>query len=270
MHWIRAITLDLDDTLWEIEPVIVRAEYKIYEQIRERFPRVVQRYDINDIRSIRQRVVETHPEISHDLTEMRRIAFEWVLRECDYDPENSHILLEQFLKLRHQVEFFSDVLPALQRLSERYPLLTVTNGNADIERLGITHFFTGQVTARAAGISKPDPRIFEIASEALGEIPEAVLHVGDHPMDDVLGALNAGFQAVWINRRFEAWAHERRPNAEVTTLIELADLLENKCLSSVSCQKNGETKTASGDQQRGDGVTVSMKVSNRCSGWSRK
>ena len=226
MHPIRAITLDLDDTLWDIGPVITRAEHKIYEQICQWFPRIVQHYDNRAIQKVRQRVVEDRPDIAHDLTEIRRVTFEWILQECNYDPDNSYILLEQFLELRHQVKFFPDVLPALLRLSERCPLLTLTNGNADIERLGITHFFIGQVTARTAGTSKPDRRIFELASEALGEAPETVLHIGDHPVDDVLGALNAGFQSVWINRRAETWLHEREPHAEVTTLLELADFLD--------------------------------------------
>ena len=60
----------------------------------------------------------------------------------------------------------------------------------------------------------------------LEEDPGAVLHVGDHPVDDVLGALDAGFQAVWINRRAAAWTHEWEPHAEVKNLIELVDLLD--------------------------------------------
>jgi putative hydrolase of the HAD superfamily len=53
-----------------------------------------------------------------------------------------------------------------------------------------------------------------------------VLHVGDHPVDDVLGALDAGFQAAWINRHDDVWNHEHEPHAEVKNLIELVDLLD--------------------------------------------
>ncbi len=226
MRAVRAITFDLDDTLWEIGPVIARAERKVYEEIRNRFPRVAERYDVDGIQRTRQQVLEKHPEIAHDLTEIRRVTFHWMLAGCDYDPKNSHALLEQFMELRHEVEFFADVMPALRRLSERYPLLTMTNGNADVERLGITHFFSGHISARSAGILKPDPRIFELACQALGEDPSAVLHVGDHPVDDVLGALDAGFQAAWINRRADVWIHERGPHAEVQDLNQLVDLLD--------------------------------------------
>ena len=163
MRAVRAITFDLDDTLWEIGPVIARAERKVYEEIRNRFPRVAEHYAVEGIQKTRQQVLKKHPEIAHDLTEIRRVTFRWMLTGCDYNPDDSHALLEQFLQLRHEVEFFADVVPALRRLSERYPLLTMTNGNADVERLGITHFFTGHISARSAGGLKPDPRIFELA-----------------------------------------------------------------------------------------------------------
>ena len=226
MRAVRAITFDLDDTLWEIGPVIERAERRVYEEIRNRFPRVAGRYDVDGIKRTRQQVLEKHPEVAHDLTEIRRVTFNLMLAECGYDPDDSHVLLETFLQLRHEVEFFSDVMPALRRLSERYPLLTMTNGNADVERLGITHFFAGHISARTAGFLKPDPRIFELACQMLGEDPGTVLHVGDHPVDDVLGALDAGFQAAWINRHDDVWNHEHEPHAEVKNLIELVDLLD--------------------------------------------
>jgi putative hydrolase of the HAD superfamily len=228
MRGVRAITFDLDDTLWEIGPVIARAERKVYEEIRNRFPRVAERYPMEGIQNTRQQVLEKHPEIAHDLTEIRRVTFRWMLTDGGYNPDDSHILLKQFLQLRHEVEFFADVMPALQRLSERYPLLTMTNGNADVERLGITHLFAGHISARSAGILKPDPRIFELACQTLKEEPGAVLHVGDHPVDDVLGALDAGFQAAWINRRADTWTHEREPHVEVQNLNELVELLDSK------------------------------------------
>ena len=138
MHTVRAITFDLDDTLWEIGPVIARAEREVYEEIRNSFPRVAKRYPMEGIQETRQQVLEQHPEIAHDLTEIRRVTFRWMLTDCGYNPDDSHVLLKRFLELRHEVEFFGDVIPSLQKLSGRYPLLTITNGNADVE-LSLIH-----------------------------------------------------------------------------------------------------------------------------------
>ena len=96
MRAVRAITFDLDDTLWEIGPVIARAERGVYEEIRNRFPRVAKQYPIESIQNTRLQVLEKHPEIAHDLTEVRRVTFCWMLTDCGYDPEESQTLLKQF------------------------------------------------------------------------------------------------------------------------------------------------------------------------------
>ena len=228
MSGVRAITFDLDDTLWEITPVIARAEHMVYEQIRNRFPRVCEKYALRDMSTIRQEVLETHSEIAHNLTEIRRAIFRTMLIRGGYDPEESQGLLDYFLEFRHDVTFFLDVIPALECLSKRFQLMTITNGNADIRRLGIAHFFEGHISAGTFGILKPDPRIFQHACQVLGHEPSSMLHVGDHPKDDVIGALEAGFQAVWINRRAEAWVAEREPDAEVKNLTELVNMLEER------------------------------------------
>ncbi len=223
---VRAITLDLDDTLWDFAPVIARAEQALYKTIRDKFPRVAKHYAVKDMQSVRQEVLQKNSEISYDLTEIRRLTFNKMLSECGYEPENSKILLEQYLTLRHEVEFFADAIPALDRLSNLCPLLALTNGNADVTRLGIAHFFKGYISAYSARMLKPDPRIFGLACKTLGEVPECVLHIGDNPVDDVLGALDAGLQAVWVNRRGNNWTWERKPHVEVDNLIDLVELLE--------------------------------------------
>ena len=57
--------------------------------------------------------------------------------------------------------------------------------------------------------------------------PGAVLHVGDHPFEDVLGAKDAGLSAVWVNRTAASWPHPQQPDAEVKDMAELVVLLES-------------------------------------------
>ncbi|MBO67964.1 MAG: HAD family hydrolase [Acidiferrobacteraceae bacterium] len=222
---IRTITLDLDDTLWDIASVIQQAEKHIYQEICHRFPRAAERYGPHGVPEIRQKVISMHPEIAHDLTTVRLLTFRSLLAEFDYDVQEAEVLLSEFLEERHKVKFFPDAISALIKLSGRYPLVAITNGNANIEKLGIAKFFVGQMSARKAGVLKPDPKIFDLACEIAGEVPSNLLHVGDHPVDDVLGAIDAGYQAVWLNRRMDRWQHEVVPHAEVSDLIELVDLL---------------------------------------------
>ena len=176
---------------------------------------------------MRNQIVETRPDIAYDLTESRRVSFAQMLESCGENPEDSHALMAYFLELRHEVELFPDVEPALKALSARYDLIALSNGNADVRRLSIGPLFKGQVSAASAGVKKPDHHIFAVGCEELGMDPGAVLHVGDHPLEDVLGAKDAGLSAVWVNRTAASWPHPQQPDAEVRDMAELVLLLES-------------------------------------------
>ena len=225
MKHIRGITLDLDDTLWDIWSVIRRAEVELYRHIESHYPRVASRYDADGLRRLRNQVYESRPDLTHDLTELRRYSFAMILEECDYDPTGSHDLMDRFLALRHDVELYPDVLPALEALQDRYPILALSNGNADINRLAIRKYFSGQVSAADAGVKKPNAKIFSLACQALGLEARSVLHVGDHPVEDVIGALDAGLTAVWVNRSSGVWEQQQKPSAAVTSMLGLVELL---------------------------------------------
>lgn len=226
MPAIRAITFDLDDTLWDIAPTILRAEAVMSEYLFARFPGIGERYDEGGLHALRREVFASNPDLSHDLTELRRLSFEAILHRSGYDGDHSHALMERFLTLRHEVDFFPDVEAALAALNAKYRLYAISNGNADLARLGIGRCFEGQVSARAVGVGKPDARIFRAASEALGLAPSEILHVGDNPIDDVHGALRAGFRAAWINRRGAAWEREFKPHITCADLHQFHSLLD--------------------------------------------
>jgi HAD superfamily hydrolase (TIGR01509 family) len=104
-------------------------------------------------------------------------------------------------------------------------VVAVSNGNADVGRIGIGAHFRRQRQRPCAGVAKPDVRIFHAAAAAAGVSPEAVLHVGDDPALDVLGGLDAGMQTVWVNRDGKSWSHDRQPHATVTDLQQLCVML---------------------------------------------
>ena len=117
------------------------------------------------------------------------------------------------------------MLPALTQLAARFPLVSLTNGNADIQRIGIAHLFRFSISSRDCGVAKPAPEIFHAACERLGLAPSAVLHVGDDPDLDVAGARMAGLRTAWINRTGAAWSHPQRPDLIASDLATLADQL---------------------------------------------
>jgi 2-haloalkanoic acid dehalogenase type II len=163
------------------------------------------------------------PDLAVDIVGMRREALRRMLGLAGEDPALAEAAIAVVTEARQQVELYPDVVPAMDRLAARYPLLALTNGNADLERTGVAHWFTGIVSAGDAGVGKPDARIFHLACERLGLAPGEVLHVGDDLELDVCGALDAGLQAAWVHRDL---AGEAPPAAlRFLDVLALADAL---------------------------------------------
>ena len=222
---IQAITLDLDDTLWPIEPVMLRAERRLDDWLKRHCPRTAAAYPIPAMRALRDRIAQEHPQLAHDFGAQRRLSLHAALREHGYDDTHVEGAYAEFYTARNEVECYADALPALGRLAARFPLVSLTNGNADIERIGLAHLFQFSISSRECGVAKPAPAIFHAACERLGLPPQAVLHVGDDPHLDVAGARAAGLRTAWINRTGATWAHPDHPDLVAVDLGVLADAL---------------------------------------------
>ncbi len=223
---IRAITLDLDDTLWPIWPTIARAEKALSDWLGEKAPRAAAVFADPQARlALRKHVVSVQPSLGHDLSAVRRESIRLALHRAEEDTTLAEPAFEVFFDARMQVDLFDDVVPALAFLASRYPIVALSNGNADVGRVGLGAFFSASVSAQAFGVAKPDPRIFHAGAQAAGVTSEAVLHIGDDADLDVLGALQAGMQTVWVNREAKVWSHEARPHLTVDALSALCTLL---------------------------------------------
>ncbi len=148
---IRVISLDLDDTLWPVAPVIEAAEAALFDWLKIRCPKAVQGHSVESMRAVRTRVAAKFPEQSHDLTFLRRRALAWQFSSTGYPESLCDEAMEVFTAARNRVEFYDDVRPALERLRADYRLFAVSNGNADLRRCGIGELFDGHVTAIARG-----------------------------------------------------------------------------------------------------------------------
>ena len=226
MNGIRTITLDLDDTLWDITPVIRRAETRLREWLAERYPRVVNMHQPEDIVELRAQVYAEHQDRSHDLTFIRCEELARMGVAAGYGDEFVDEAFAVFDKERNTLELFPEVRPALESLSSRYTLVAVTNGNARLDRIGIDHFFHDVVSARSAGAAKPARPIFDAAVSVGGAAAHETLHVGDHPEFDVNGARSAGLRTAWLNRNGHEWPDSfEPPDRTISNLRELDELL---------------------------------------------
>jgi len=172
--------------------------------------------------------VEEFWEHHFDYRFMRKKVLEHVATWSGYDKSLVEPAYQVFDDARNNVELYPDVLEELEILFSRFTVVALTNGNSNLETIGIRHLFHGVVTAVGAGAAKPDQRIFDVAVREAGVRPEEILHVGDHPNTDVDGARQAGMRTAWVNRNNEQWpAHLDEPDVIVTNMIELRELLES-------------------------------------------
>ena len=220
---VRAITLDLDDTLWPIWPTIARAEAALAAWLLEHAPATAAKWgDPVALREVRNQMHTLRPDLANDLSALRRESIRLVLQREGDDPALAEAAFEVFFAERQRVELFEDALPALEWLAARYPVVALSNGNADVHRVGLGQHFRASLSAHVFGVGKPDARIFHAAAQAAGVPSEAVLHIGDDAHLDAVGALGAGMQVAWLNRGGHAWDHAPlQPHTTVPDLMAL-------------------------------------------------
>jgi putative hydrolase of the HAD superfamily len=214
---IRAVTLDLDDTLWPCEPTLLRAERLALEWLTERAPEVIAPWSIERLRERRMTIHAARPDLKHDFVTIRRLALQEVFRGAGADDAQSADIIEGSLNIymsaRNKVELYPEVLACLERLSAQYRIASLSNGNACLVQIGLDHLFHTMVSAHTHGASKPDPAVFRLACRELGCKPSEVVHLGDDIELDVRGARGAGLHAVWINRANHSWPGDDVPDS---------------------------------------------------------
>ncbi|ACO80878.1 haloacid dehalogenase-like hydrolase protein [Azotobacter vinelandii CA] len=225
---IRLITFDLDDTLWNLAPVIESAEAELRDWLGRHAP-LLGAVPVEHLQPIRARLVEGDPSLKHRISELRRRVLSHALEEAGYPApearELAGLAFETFLAARHRIEFFPETRPTLAILADRYRLGVLTNGNADVRRLGLADYFHFILCAEDLGIGKPDPQPFHEALRRGGASAEETVHIGDHPDDDIQGAQRAGLRAIWYNPGGKPWSHAGTPDAQIASLAELPALL---------------------------------------------
>ena len=227
MHRIRAITLDLDDTLWEIGPVIRRAESELWHWLQEHYPRIVEKWPADEVVRVRIEIAQEFPEKSHDFRFLRKTVLKRIAESSGYAADLVEPAFEVFDAARNRVELYPEVLAELAWLNEHFQVVAITNGNANLQRIGIAHYFHEIVTSVEVGVAKPARPIFDEAINRAGVEPHESLHVGDHPESDILGAQNAGMRTAWINRTNATWPdHLQSPDVAVDSMSGVRQLLE--------------------------------------------
>lgn len=225
---IHALSFDLDDTLYPNSNVIVAAEQAMQQRLQQLKPDL----PYNDPQywwQQRKLLAAQNAEIRHDVSRWRLLAVEQGLvaqglSSCEAG-EIAELALGAFLQERTNISVSAEIKQLLAQLASKFPLVAITNGNADIQRMGIAPYFQFALRAGPDGRMKPFPDLFQRAAERLSVRTTQILHIGDHVRSDVLGALNAGCQAAWLNPASSPQPERAKPPL-VLPHLELSDLRE--------------------------------------------
>ncbi|WP_133405487.1 HAD-IA family hydrolase [Parashewanella tropica] len=231
LRQIQVISFDLDDTLYDNRPIIKKAELQFLKCMQQIAPATHQ-WQSDFWLSQKQQVLELSPELSHDTWQSREQTLKFVLKQQGISEQQTQQLaklgMEHFLFHRSNFTVPQTSLELLNALSQHYPLIGISNGNVDPKAIGIADYFQFILHSGNGLRMKPAPDMFSLACERLQLAPEHILHVGDNPHADVVGAKNFGCQAAWLNPGYG----QTERQSPITTLphIELSDIQQLRYL----------------------------------------
>lgn len=225
----QAISFDLDDTLYANHSVIIQAEIALLAFLHQHY---VKTQDTNRLfwQTHSRHLVKQHPELLNDMSELRRRSLHKGLSACGYQgtvlAAATEECYEYFYMERSSFQVSDDVINVLTALAKKCPLVAITNGNVDVERIGLNGIFDRVYKSSLRLPRKPHTAMFKSAIEDLAIAPSALLHVGDNLENDIYGAINFGCQAAWFAYDGKRqWQHEQVKVLPTVSLDKLSDLL---------------------------------------------
>jgi len=227
---VSVITFDLDNTLWDVEPVLLRAEQAQQDWLLAHRPGTAEAFDHEALFEFRKSVWQRHPHLAHHVSQMRiQMLYELQIAAgygVDEARSGAEAAFAVFLRERQRVELYAEALGVLEHLARRYTLGALTNGNADIYETDAAEYFDFAFLAEDIGASKPHPDMFQAALEQAGVPAAEIVHVGDDADHDVRGARGVGMHTVWVNLRGKPWPGGERADAEIDDLQQLPAAIE--------------------------------------------
>ena len=225
---ITVITFDLDNTLWDVEPTLLRAEEAQRNWLLANRPGTMEDMGHEDLWEFKKSVWKRHPHLAHHMSKMRTQTIFELLQAAGYNEEEARSGAEAafavFLAERHKVELYEEALGVLEQLAGSYTLGALTNGNADVYKTDAAECFDFAYLAEDVGVSKPHPDMFQAALDRANVPAGEIIHVGDDPNHDILGAQNMGMHTVWMNGRNKVWPENQKPaDEEISNLKELPE-----------------------------------------------
>ncbi|SDY54244.1 putative hydrolase of the HAD superfamily [Evansella caseinilytica] len=240
MYW-KGIGFDLDNTLFSHEAAFRRAIHHCFntfiakhQPVKEiSFERFYALFKYNS-----DAFWEKFENQEWTKTEYRRSRFNETMKavKLPYGDDEADRFHHQYF---HIVDDCSEPYPFLHSLlaflqEQQVTMFVITNGMTDtqygkLEKIGAAQWIPKEmlIVSEEVGCVKPDRQIFRLAEERVNLTAKQLLFIGDSWKHDVVGALEAGWDAIFLNTRQEKRSTSHRPIKEFATLEKAAAFLMN-------------------------------------------
>ena len=205
---IRTVLFDLDDTLFDHAYCAraalegVRSEHRSLALVP---PETLERAHAEILETLHAEVMLGRLA----LDDARIERFRRLFASADVDAGGDAAARAAATYRRHYLESRRGVdgAAALLAATRRRARVGIVSNNLREEQqdklrcCGLDQYVDALIVSEEAGMSKPDPRIFEIALQRLDCRPDEAVMLGDSWAADIVGAAAAGIRPVWFNRR---------------------------------------------------------------------
>lgn len=230
---VKAMTFDLDDTLYDNRPIIRQVERQMVEWLHQQHP-VSATQPLSWWYDLKRSLAEQDSWLPNDVTLWRYKQIEQGLLQLGYQEQQAQQAaseaIDRVLELRSNFTVSQESHRVLAELADQIPLVAITNGNVDVQKIGLSDYFSLVLKAGPDGYAKPHRELFDKAQQFLKLPAQQILHVGDHLVSDVLGAKRSGMQACWFNDQATNLLQSEKaqvlPDVEVNRLSDLLLLRE--------------------------------------------
>lgn len=240
----KAISFDLDDTLYNNRPVMLAIEKQMVEYFAHQLADFASQTNTVFNRqfwsSFRNKAIQTDPELTHDVVFLRLETYRLGLISLGLNDDEANkeaqAALDYFITLRSDFSVPETSKQLLAYLSQYYPLVAISNGNVDTKALGIDHYFqyiyhagfqknVSNIVKTTLLKQKPAADMFSLVCQKLTIKPEHLLHVGDCGFADIHGALNAGCQTAWLPHYGVGKPLKQLPHIALNVVNDLTQLV---------------------------------------------
>jgi len=228
---IKHIFFDLDHTLWDFEKnseSVIESLLVTYDV--ERLYNITATDFIKKYKKINKKLwhLYSHKKITKE--ELRSTRFTKTLEKCGAKNKELGLLLEEayIAKSPYQTRLLEGANEILDYLKPKYELHILSNGFKEVQHIklhesGIKKHFNNIFISEEMGFQKPEKEIFDTARKIAKVDAENCIMIGDDFGNDVEGALNAGWKAVYYSLRKR---RIKNPNLyQIKNLLALKDLL---------------------------------------------